>query len=89
MSVVQLHKAFSPDDIASTLRTIADEYEAGEYGLMTTCIVAMGHTEHKDMPDMRIQRERHKLFGCGPRCDYFTVRGLLLTAATQPLDDEE
>lgn len=83
--VVQLHKPFAPDDIAATLRRIADQYEKGEYGLMTTCLVTMGHTEHKDDPGSghRLQRDRYKLFGCGPRCDAFTTRGLLLTVATR------
>lgn len=84
--IVALHKPFEPDDISSTLRRIADEFEAGEYGLMTTCLVVMGHTGDRPGDGAKLISERHELFGCGPRCDMFTVRGLLLTVATQPLD---
>jgi hypothetical protein len=68
-NIVELKKPFAPDDIAATLRRIADDYEKGEYGLITTCLVAMGHTEHKDDPDggPRLQRDRYELFGCGMR----------------------
>lgn len=85
-SVVPIRKAFAPDDIPSTLRRIADAYERDEYGLMTTCLVAMGHTGDHDAEDgVRIHSERYELFGCGPRCDSFTTRGLLLTVATREL----
>lgn len=86
-NIVALRKPFAPDDIPSTLRRIADEYEKGEYGLKTTCLVVMGHTEDKPAEGGgKLQREMYELFGCGPRCDAFTVRGLLLTVATRPLD---
>lgn len=86
-NVVELKKPFGPDDIAPTLRRIADGFEKGEYGLMTTCLVVMGHTGERPRDDgVKIQNERYELFGCGPRCDMFTARGLLLTVATQTLD---
>lgn len=86
-NIVPIAKPFQPDDIAPTLRRIADDVEKGEYGLMTTCLIVMGHTDHKDEPGggPRMQRERYELFGCGPRCDAFTTRGLLLTVATREL----
>jgi hypothetical protein len=89
-NIVPLTKPFAPDDIPATLRRIADAAEKGEYGLMTTCLVVMGHTDHKDDPGggPRIQQERYDLFGCGPRCDAFTTRGLLLTVATRELGNE-
>lgn len=70
--------------MVSTLRRIADEIEAGDYGLMTTCLVVLGHTEERvvDNGDKE-QRSDFELFGCGPRCDSFTTKGLLLTAATR------
>lgn len=88
-NIVELKKPFAPDDIASTLRRIADQFEAGEYGLMTTCLVVMGHTGERMDGDMKMQQERYELFGCGPRCDAFTTRGLLLTVATRELDGGE
>lgn len=84
MSVVELRPSFPADDIASTLRLIADQVEAGEFGLITTCAVAMGHTATKPDGSGNIEQNcDYELFGCGPRCDIFTVRGLLLTVATK------
>ena len=82
--IVALRKSFAPDEIPATLRRIADDIEAGEFGLMTTCLVVLGHTEDRiESSGDKMQRDVHELFGCGPRCDAFTVRGLLLTAATR------
>lgn len=84
--IVPIQKPFAPDDIPATLRRIADEMEAGEHGLRTTCLVVLGHTEERPMENGdKLQRNVFSLFGCGPRCDAFTIRGLLLTAATQAL----
>jgi hypothetical protein len=89
-NIFELKKPFAPDDIPATLRRIADDIEAGEHGLMTTCLVVLGHTAERAGEDgNKVQQERHELFGCGPRCDMFTVRGLLLTVATRPLDGGE
>jgi hypothetical protein len=84
-NVVELKKPFAPDDIPATLRRIADGIEKGEYGLMTTALVVLGHTSERMEDDIKLQQERYELFGCGPRCDAFTVRGLLLTVATREL----
>lgn len=84
MSVVQLHTNYPAQDIASTLRLIADQVEAGEYGLITTAVVCIGHTEDRPGDDgERLLRDTYELFGAGPRSDVFTVRGLLLTCATR------
>lgn len=81
--VVQLHKPFAPDDIVDGLRKLADRIEAGEYGLRTTCLVVLGHTEDKPAADgVKVHASDFEMFGYGPRCDTFTTRGLLLTAAT-------
>jgi hypothetical protein len=82
--ITPIQKPFAPDEIPATLRTIADEIEAGKFGLRTTCVVVLGHTESRpqDSGD-KLQTDDFEIFGCGPRCDIFTVRGLLLTAATQ------
>ncbi len=83
-NIVELRPTFPADDIAPTLRRIADDIEKGEYGLVTTCLVALGHTETKPDGNGDIaQSDTYELFGCGPRCDIFTVRGLALTVATQ------
>lgn len=85
--IVALHKPFAPDDIPATLRRIADEIEAGEHGLKTTCLVVLGHTEERPLEDGdKLQSDEFTVFGCGPRCDAFTTRGLLLTAATRPFE---
>ncbi|HKR17669.1 hypothetical protein [Rhizorhapis sp.] len=85
MSVVQLHAGYAAQDIVRTLRLIADEIEAGEYGVITTVAICLGHTEEKPNGEgERIMKDTYELFGVGPRCDIFTVRGLLLTCATKP-----
>lgn len=84
MTVVPIREAFAPDsDIAGTLRNIADEIEAGEFGIISTCVVVTGHTDDRMEGGQKVCRDRFQIFGAGPRCDIFTVRGLLLTAATQ------
>lgn len=83
-SIVPIRAEFPPDnDIAGTLRNIADGIERGEYGIITTCVVVTGHTSDRPFPDGKVQQNRFEIFGAGPRCDIYTVRGLLLTAATQ------
>ena len=66
------------DDIVSALRAIADDLENGQYGLMTTAVVVLGHTEE----DYRTGEvgETIQVHGLGPRHDPFTVRGLLAAA---------
>lgn len=83
-NITPIRKPFAPDDIPQTLRRIADDIEKGEFGLMTTCVVVLGHTEQRQEPDgSMLQRADYELFGCGPRCDTFTVRGLLMTATAR------
>lgn len=85
-NIVPISKPFAPDDIPATLRRIADQIEAGDFGLRTTCLVVLGHTDERPADDGgKIQGNDFELFGCGPRCDAFTTRGLLLTAATREL----
>ena len=81
--VVQLHKPFAPDDMVDGLRKLADQIEAGEYGLRTTCLVVLGHTADKPGESSKEEEVEYDVFGYGPRCDTFTTRGLLLTAATK------
>jgi hypothetical protein len=83
-NIVSISKPFAPDDICAGLRKLADQVEAGEYGLKTTCLVVLGHTE--DRPESNGDKTHcsdYEMFGYGPRCDTFTTRGLLLTVATQ------
>jgi hypothetical protein len=83
-NITPIKKPFAPDDIPATLRRIADRIESGEYGLRTTCLVVLGHTEERVAENGdKMQSNDFELFGCGPRCDAFTTRGLLLTAATR------
>jgi hypothetical protein len=82
-NIVAIQKPFAPDDIIEGLRKLADRIEAGEYGLRTTCLVVLGHTEDKPAPDGKVHASDFEMFGYGPRCDTFTTRGLLLTAATE------
>jgi len=62
------------------LRRIADALEKGEYGLMTSAVLVLGHTNQKVLDDGQVEHtiESHT-FSAGPRDDLFTVKGLLLT----------
>jgi hypothetical protein len=83
-NIVAIQKSFAPDNIVAGLRKLADQIEDGEYGLRTTCLVVLGHTDDRiDADGDKRHSSDFELFGYGPRCDTFTTRGLLLTAATQ------
>lgn len=86
-NVVEIKKPWAPEDIVKGLRNLADEIEAGEIALTTTCIVALGHTTDHREGDEIMRGSSYSLFGFGPRCDTFTMRGLLLSVATQELTD--
>jgi hypothetical protein len=83
VTVLQLHKPKPCDDIVDGLRKLADRIEAGEHGLISTAIVCLGHTfdSEPDSEGFVSHCSDNELFGYGPRCDTFTVRGLLLTCA--------
>jgi hypothetical protein len=80
--ITPIKKPFAPDDIVATLRRVADELEAGDFGLMTTCAIVLGHTTETPAIEGRRRYDEldYHLFGAGPRSDLFTVRGLLVTA---------
>ena len=82
-NVIPLKQHVPADDIAHSLRNIADRYEKGEYGFATTCVVCIGHTEQKPSEEGQIMKDTFEMFGCGPRSDIYTIRGLILTCATQ------
>lgn len=86
MKVVALRPQNSCDDIVTGLRNIANDIEAGKFGLMTTCVVCLGHTEDRPADGGTVQSDMNEVFGLGPRSDTFTIRGLLLTCATQRWD---
>lgn len=78
--VLQLHKTAPAEDIAATLRLIADGIEKGKYGLPTTMVMVLGHTSQKVLEDGGVEDcVEHHTFSAGPRDDLFTVRGLLYT----------
>ncbi len=68
------------DDIPTALRDIAQRVENGEYDLVTTAALVLGHTtEQPGKPGYTISSEHVEVFGIGPRHDVFTVRGLLMS----------
>lgn len=82
-AVVQLHQPRAIDDVPATLRRIADEIEAGELDWpVTTAVVLLGHTdsERPASDGVLMQNNYWSTYGAGPRCDTFTVRGLMATA---------
>lgn len=88
-NVVEIKKPWACEDIVAGLRGLADRLEAGEVDLSTTCVVALGHTIDRREGDDILRGSKYSLFGFGPRCDTFTIRGLLLSVATQELPDED
>lgn len=80
--VIALRKAIIADDVAAGLRGLADRLEAGELDYpVTTCIVLTGHTADKLEDGVVLHRSDHDMWAYGPRCDTFTIRGLIATAA--------
>lgn len=82
-NILQLHKPKPCADVSATLRRIADQVDAGEHGdwPVTTCVVLLGHTD-AEVPTENgdlTQASYWTTFGAGPRCDSFTVRGLMAT----------
>ena len=81
-NIVQLHQEKPSDSVAPSLRRLADMIEAGEHGdfPVTTCVVLIGHTD-AEVPGGGEHRQANywATFGYGPRCDSFTVRGLMAT----------
>jgi hypothetical protein len=89
VSIVALHKPKPCEDVVATLRRIADDIENDEVGWpVTTAVLVLGHTEAEVSVGGDLVQENHwETFGAGPRCDAYTVRGLLLTAATRWAND--
>lgn len=83
MTILALHKSKPADDVTSSLRRLADIIESGEIEWpVTTCIVLLAHAD-AEIPsgDHELgQRSYWKMYGYGPRCDTFTVRGVIATA---------
>jgi hypothetical protein len=82
VSIVQLFKPPPCQDIVESLRSIADEIEAGNHGdwPVTSCVVVLGHTDNEIEDDgVRYQASYWHTYGLGPRADSFTLRGLLAT----------
>lgn len=90
-NVVSLHAGIPADDIVAGLRRLADTIEAGEVEdipVVTTAAVVLGHTSQSKEAGENgeegqvIHKSYFALYGFGPRCDTYTIRGLLATAAS-------
>lgn len=86
MTVVSL-KQRAPDanDVVKGLRNIADSIETGEIDFpISTAVVILGHTQILPSDeDVIATRAYWDTFALGPRCDEFTVRGLITTSAQE------
>lgn len=82
--VVQLRQERPADNVSASLRALADEIESGKHGdyPVTTCVVLIGHTDSEVLigNGELAQATFWSTRGYGPRCDAFTVRGLMATA---------
>lgn len=76
-NVVKLHQEKPCNDVAATLRRIADEIEAQTEWPVTTCVVLTGHTNSEvPGPDGTMMQENFwHTYGAGPRCDTYTAAG--------------
>lgn len=80
LNVVELHPAAPLEDVAATLRHIADEFERGEYGLITTAVLCLAHNTEKSIDGYVESDPSLEVFAFGPRSDYFTAAGVLAKA---------
>jgi hypothetical protein len=79
--IAQIRAPIPADDVVSGLRGLDDRIESGEVEYpVSTCLVLIGHTSDRNHDGEVWHRSDHDMFGYGPRCDTFTVRGLLATA---------
>lgn len=79
MTVLQLHKASANNDVVATLRRIADDIEGGNLEWpVTTAVLVVGHTDAEVPAGSSLMQSAYwTTYGMGPRCDTFTVRGLI------------
>lgn len=79
---VNLKKTVPAEDICRGLRRLADAIEAGTEvdWPVTTCLVVIGHTESVLKGEIIEDTSHVASYGFGPRCDPFTVAGLLTCA---------
>ncbi len=85
--VITLHPIPKQNDIVEGLRNLADAIEAGtveDMPVITTVVCLLGHTDSKLEEDGSIGRYiDFDRYAWGPRCDSFTIGGLLAYAAKQ------
>jgi hypothetical protein len=85
-NIVSLHKPPMQEDIIRGLRNLADKLEqegaeAYDMPVVSTVVVVMGHSEVKPAEDGDLAHTTWlETFAWGPRCDIFTMRGLLVSA---------
>jgi hypothetical protein len=81
--ITVLHKQPVQSDIVTGLRNLADKIEKGEIEdmpVITTCVLMLGHTSDRLLDNGDMARgSTYDLYSWGPRCDAFTVRGLMAT----------
>lgn len=85
--VIKLHKQPVQTDLVRGLRNLADKLEANggagigeDMPVITTMVVLAGHTVVTHLPEGDLAHEVFwELWSWGPRCDAFTVRGLMAT----------
>jgi hypothetical protein len=85
--VLTLHPTPQQNDIVAGLRNLADKIEAGtveDMPVITTVVCLLGHTESKLETNGDIGRYLdYAEYAWGPRCDTFSVVGLMAYAITQ------
>lgn len=80
--VVDLRLKPEYHNISQTLRRIADEIEAGDFGFMpSSAVLVIGSTKNGGTKgDEVLEGYTFETFGMGERSDVFTINGLLAVA---------
>ncbi|MEW4469020.1 hypothetical protein AB1K62_14430 [Parasphingorhabdus sp. JC815] len=84
MRVVPLHPRRDKDDLATALRNIADEIEAGDYDFdPSMAVVVLADERAQRGPDGDMITYNLQTHGIGARCSYFTSKGIMAAALTE------
>lgn len=81
MNIVPLHKEHDCENLAVTLRNIADDIEAGNYDFEPTiAVVVLGMESQRRDADGIAVRYQWQTHGLGEKAGFFVTRGLLASA---------
>lgn len=88
--IVPLRQPKGTDNVAATLRVIADEIDSGKYSEwpITTAVLICGHESERPDGDGTVVRTAWHTHGFGPRNGAFACRGLLASVLAGTFDSD-